>query len=220
MKILLLEDELLLKESIEEFLEAQHYCVDSFENSDEAFDAIFSNDYDLLLMDVNVPGEWDGFSLRKALRDEGKNIPTIFVTSMSSADAMLQGYAHGCCDYIKKPFDLIELLLRVQQALKSNCFKASENYISLPDGYQYDVTSYELIHHDKTVTLSKRESELLKLFMIHRNQVVTLDMLYDKIWDNNVDSANARVQVNNLRRKLPKGVIKNIYGMGYQLDCR
>jgi len=219
MKILLLEDELILKESIEEFLGSKNYIVDGFENSDEAFDAIFANAYDLLLLDVNVPGEWNGFSLRKALADEGKNIPTIFVTSMSSADAMLQGYANGCCDYIKKPFDLIELLLRVQQALKSNCFKTKDNFIELPQDHQYNVTTYELSCKSKTVLLSKRERDILKLFMMHRNQILSLDTLYDLIWENNVDSANARVQINNLRRKLPKDLIKSVYGLGYRLDC-
>lgn len=89
MRLLLLEDETVLQESIEEFLVSKGYNVDSYDNSDDAFDAIFSKNYDLLLLDVNVPGEWDGFSLRKELADEDKNIPTIFVTSMSSADAML-----------------------------------------------------------------------------------------------------------------------------------
>lgn len=220
MRILLLEDEAILKESIEEFLRSKDYKVDGFENSDDAFDAIFTIEYDLLLLDVNVPGEWNGFSLRKELADEGKNIPTIFVTSMSSADAMLQGYATGCCDYIKKPFDLIELLLRVQQALKSNCFKTKDNFIELPHGYQYNVTTYELSCDYKTVPLSSRESEILNLFIRHRNQVVSLETLYDLVWNNDVDSANARVQVNNLRRKLPKDIIKNIYGVGYRLDCQ
>jgi len=219
MRILLLEDELILKESVEEFLTAQDYIVDGYTNSDDAFDAIFSMEYDLLLLDVNVPGEWNGFSLRKELANEGKDIPTIFVTSMSSADAMLQGYATGCCDYIKKPFDLIELLLRVQQALKSNCFKTKDNFIELSQGYQYNVTTYELTCKSTAVLLSKREIEILKIFMTHRNQIVSLDTLYDLIWGNNVDSANARVQVNNLRRKLPKDIIKSIYGLGYRLDC-
>lgn len=220
MRILLLEDDLILKESIEEFLRSKVYKVDGFENSDDAFDAIFTTDYDLLLLDVNVPGAWNGFSLRKELADEDKNIPTIFVTSMSSADAMLQGYATGCCDYIKKPFDLIELLLRVQHALKSNCFKTKDDFIILPDGYQYNTNTYELSCNSKTIPLSSKESEILNLFIIHRNQVVSLETLYDQIWNNNVDSANARVQVNNLRRKLPKDLIKSIYGLGYRLDCK
>ena len=139
---------------------------------------------------------------------------------MSSADAMLQGYANGCCDYIKKPFDLIELLLRVQHALKTNCFKTEENFIDLPEGYRYDVTTYELSCQSGPIPLSKREGEILNLFLIHRNQVVSFEMLYEQIWGNNVDAANARVQVNNLRRKLPKDLIKNIYGLGYRLDCR
>jgi len=220
MRILLLEDEPILKESIEEFLRSKNYKVDGYENSNDAFDAIFTKEYDLLLLDVNVPGEWNGFSLRKELADEGKDIPTIFVTSMSSADAMLQGYATGCCDYIKKPFDLIELLLRVQQALKSNCFKTKANFIELSNGYQYNVNTYELSCGSEIMPLSSRESEILNIFIVHRNQVVSLAMLYDQVWNNNVDSANARVQINSLRRKLPKDLIKNIYGVGYRLDCQ
>lgn len=219
MRLLLLEDETILKESIEEFLSAQNYIVDSFENSDDAFDAIFSKEYDLLLLDVNVPGEWDGFSLRKELAKEDKPIPTIFVTSMSSADAMLQGYAHGCCDYIKKPFDLIELFLRVRQALKSNCFQTNDDFIELPQNFRYNVTTFELFLDSEPIPLSKKDKEILNLFIIHRNKVVSFEMLYELIWDNNVDSANARVQINNLRRKLPKDLIKNIYGAGYRLDC-
>lgn len=220
MRLLLLEDDVILKESMEEFLSAQNYTVDSFDNSEEAYDAVFSVDYDLLLLDVNIPGEFNGFSLRKALADENKNIPTIFVTSMSSADALIQGYAHGCCDYIKKPFDLTELMLRVRHALKSNCFKTQDDILMLPDDYRYNVTTFELSRNGIPVSLSKTESEILNLFLMNRNRVLTLETLYEKIWNNDVDAANARVQINNLRRKLPKDVIKNIYGLGYRLDCR
>ena len=220
MNILLLEDESILKESIEEFLIAKNYNVDSFENSNDAYDAIFRKEYDLLLLDVNVPGEYDGFSLREELGIENKHIPTIFVTSMSSADAMLQGYATGCCDYIKKPFDLVELLLRVQQALKSNCFKTESNFLQLACDYQYDIINRKLINETEEIQLTKTENEILILFIKHRNQVVSFDMLYEQIWDNNVEAKNATVQINNLRRKLPKKVIQNIYGIGYKLDCK
>ncbi|MDF1882679.1 response regulator transcription factor [Sulfurimonas sp. SAG-AH-194-C21] len=218
MKLLLLEDELILQESIEEFLIAKGYSVDSFDNSNDAFNAIFSKNYDLLLLDVNVPGEWDGFALRKELANENKNIPTIFVTSMSSADAMLRGYATGCCDYIKKPFDLVELLLRVQHALKANCFKTDNDNIELCEDYFYNTLNYTLIHKGKEVPLSKTEKEILQLFVIHKNQIVSLDMLYEDIWENNIEATNARVQINNLRRKLPKDLITNIYGLGYRFD--
>lgn len=218
MKILLLEDELILQESIEEFLTSKGYNVDSFDNSDDAFDAIFSKSYDLLLLDVNIPGEWDGFSLRKELANENKNIPTIFVTSMSSADAMLRGYATGCCDYIKKPFDLVELLLRVQHALKSNCFKTDNDFIDLSKDYKYDITTYTLTHNNQEISLSRTEKEILNLFVINRNQIINLNTLYEEIWENNIEATNARVQINNLRRKLPKNLIKNIYGLGYKLD--
>ena len=219
MRILLLEDERILKESIEEFLQSKNYEVESYENSNDAFDAIFEKEYDLLLLDVNVPGEWDGFSLRKELSLEDKNIPTIFVTSMSSSDAMLQGYANGCCDYIKKPFDLIELYLRVQHALKANCFQTEDNFLELPQNFHYDLTNYELLQDETIISLSKTENDILNLFLQNRNKLVSFEMLYEHIWENNVKTANARVQINNLRRKLPKGLIKNIYGLGYRLDC-
>jgi len=219
MRILLLEDERILKESIEEFLQSKNYEVESYENSDDAFDAIFEKEYDLLLLDVNIPGEWDGFSLRKELSLENKNIPTIFVTSMSSSDAMLQGYANGCCDYIKKPFDLIELYLRVQHALKANCFQTEDNFLQLPQNFRYDLTNYELIQDETVISLSKTENDILNLFLQNRNKVVSFEMLYEHIWQNNVEATNARVQINNLRRKLPKDLIKNIYGLGYRLDC-
>ncbi len=219
MRILLLEDERILKESIEEFLQSKNYEVESYENSDDAFDAIFEKEYDLLLLDVNIPGEWDGFSLRKELSLENKNIPTIFVTSMSSSDAMLQGYANGCCDYIKKPFDLIELYLRVQHALKANCFQTEDNFLQLPQNFRYDLTNYELIQDETVISLSKTENDILNLFLQNRNKVVSFEMLYEHIWQNSVEAANARVQINNLRRKLPKDLIKNIYGLGYRLDC-
>ena len=219
MKILLLEDETILKESIEEFLQAKYYNVDSYENSDEAFDAIFSKEYDLLLLDVNVPGEWDGFSLRKELTLENKNIPTIFVTSMSSSDAMLQGYAHGCCDYIKKPFDLIELYLRVQHALKSNCFNTQSSFLEISETYSYNLETFELLKDETKIPLSKTESEILNLFLKNRKKIVTFEMIYEQIWENDVEATNVRVQINNLRRKLPKDIIQNIYGLGYRLDC-
>ena len=218
MKILLLEDDTILKESIEEFLISKDYHVNSFEDSNSAFDSIFYDKYDLLLLDVNVPGEWNGFSLKKELIKENKQIPTIFVTSMSSSDAMLQGYATGCCDYIKKPFDLIELLLRVQHALKSNCFKTDNNFIELCMDYKYDVVTYELLHKSNLISLSKTEKEILNIFIINRSKIISLDMLYADIWENNIEAANARVQINNLRRKLPKDLIKNVYGLGYRLD--
>lgn len=219
MNLLLLEDEIVLKESIQEYLESIGYHVDSFENSNDAFDAIFSKNYDLLLFDVNVPGEWDGFALLEALGKENKSIPTIFVTSMSSSDAMLQGYNTGCSDYIKKPFDLIELKLRIQQVLKQSSFHTNDSIIDLGEHYRFNTNNFQLFYDDRLLDLSKTEQELMKFFVMYRDQVVNIELLYERVWDGFVDPANARVQINNLRRKLPKDIIKNKRGIGYYLDC-
>ena len=119
MKILLLEDEYSLRISIEEFLSDIGYKVDGLTDGLDAYDAIYEKRYDLLLLDVNVPS-LNGFELLKKLRSDGINIPAIFLTSMTDMNDLKEGYKRGCCDYIRKPFDLEELELRIDQALASS----------------------------------------------------------------------------------------------------
>jgi len=216
-KILLLEDEYALRITIKELLEDNGYVVDDYSNGDEAFDAVYYNSYDLLLLDVNVPG-MSGFELLEEIRKSDSQIPAIFITSFTEIDNLEKGYNVGCCDYIKKPFDLVELRVRVATALKNVMPQSTNDIILLALGYEYDAKNFSLKHNEQDIQLSKTEKMILDLFVKHKNQVVSPDMIRDYVWDDYVDPANIRVQINNLRKKLDKNLIVNIRGVGYKLE--
>jgi len=216
MKILLLEDEYALRVSIEEFLEDLEFNVQTFGDGDDAFDAACATHFDLLLLDVNVPG-LGGFELLRALREEGITAPAIFITARTKTKDLEEGYRRGCCDYIRKPFDLAELQLRIEQALRSHYYKNSER-IELAPGLSYDTTTMRLQHGNAPITLSKTENDILEVLLRHANQPVSMGIFQDEVWGEYVDPANIRVQINNLRKKLPADIIKNRRGVGYIIE--
>ena len=217
MRILLLEDEYTLRISMVEFLEELGFTVDDYASGDDALDALFERSYDLILLDVKVPGI-NGFELLQTAREHGKTLPAIFITSLTDVDALAKGYRSGCCDYIKKPFDLIELQLRVEQALKSECFKTQEKAIELPNGYTYDTKKFVLCHEGEEIALTKTEKRMLELLVQNRGNVVTPEQFQEFVWGEAVDPANIRVQINKLRKKLSAGLITNVRGLGYRID--
>ena len=218
MKILVLEDEGVLALSMREYLEDCGYEVSCFKNSDDAYDAIYEHAYDLYLLDVKVPGEKNGFEMLEELRHSGNKTPAIFITSLTDIDDLSRGYECGACDYIRKPFDLAELKLRVEQVVKSQCFASSDEQIELPHGYLYDVKKMKLIYEGEAVKLGKTETKILELLIKNRGSAVSCEMFWEEVWGEWVDSANIRVQVGNLRRKLKHDFIKNIRGVGYSID--
>lgn len=218
MKILLLEDEYALRISIEEFLNDIGYEVDGFTSSDEAYDAIYTTVYDLLLLDVSVPGR-NGFELLKDLRKEGIKTPAIFQTSMTNMSYLQKGYDVGCCDYIRKPFDLLELQLRIEQVIKS-CYHNNESIVSLSEDLHYDTTNFSLVYKGEQVSLSKTEHALLDVLLKYKKQVVSIETFSDEIWEEYVDPANIRVQINNLRKKVPVEFIENRRGIGYIIPMK
>ena len=216
MKVLLLEDEYMLRISITEFLEDIGLEVTGFSNGDQAFDAIYGTQFDLYLLDVNVPG-MNGFDLLRTLRKEGNKVPAIFLTSMVNVDNLQKGYKSGCCDYIRKPFDLTELQIRIMHALK-DCYYNGENLLDFGEGLIYDTEKFVLSFNGETIRLSKTEKEILGVLLKYQNQIVSVAMFQDDIWGEYVDPANIRVQINNLRKKLPIEIIQNRRGLGYIIE--
>jgi DNA-binding response OmpR family regulator len=217
-KILILEDETILAISMQEFLEDSGYEVIHFVNAQNAFDAIYDGTFDLLLLDVKVSGSMNGFELLSTLREHKITTPAIFITSLNNIEDLTQGYKCGCCDYIRKPFDLAELKLRVEQVIQTQCFQSIDDTIKLPLAYTYDTKKMELLLKGKRVTLSRRETSILELLIKHRGSVVSYEMFWEEVWGEWIDPTNIRVQVGTLRRKLQKNFIKNIRGLGYSID--
>ncbi len=216
MKILLLEDEYSLRISIEEFLKDIGYVVDGFTDGLEAYNAIYEKAYDLLILDVNVPS-LNGFELLKKLRLDEQTMPAIFLTSLRDVEDLKEGYQRGCCDYIRKPFDLEELELRIDQALASNSEDDSP-IIDLGFNVEYDMKKSKLMHDSVEVVLRKTEKDLLEVLIKNKNAIVSTQMFQDDVWGEYVEPATIRVQLNNLRKKLPETVIQNRRGLGYIIE--
>lgn len=218
MRILILEDEIVLSLSMREFLEDYGYEVECFRNAEDAYDSIHTISYDLLLLDVKVEGTKNGFEMLKELRKDGNKIPAIFITSLTDIRDLSQGYECGACDYIRKPFDLAELKLRLEQVIKQQCFSSEEEKILLPFNYTYNIQKMKLMLNNESIRLAKTETKILELLIKRRGSVVTCEMFWEEVWGEWVDAANIRVQVGSLRKKLKKDFIKNIRGLGYSID--
>ena len=216
MRILLLEDEYSLRISVEEFLEDLGYEVDGITDGLEAYDKIYEKSYDIFLLDVNVPS-LNGFELLKKIREEGIETPAIFLTSMTDVNDLQEGYRRGCCDYIRKPFDLIELELRIDQALASH-LQNSKNSVELGFGLVYDLKKSKLLQDGNEIVLRKIEKDLLEVLIKNKNAVVSTQMFQDEVWGEYVEPATIRVQLNNLKKKLPESIIQNRRGLGYIIE--
>jgi len=218
MKILLLEDDYLYKVSIKEFLEELEFAVDDFENGDDALDAIFENSYDLLLLDIRVPG-MDGFSLVELVRKEGLNVPIIILTSLTDISNLSHGYELGCNDYIRKPFDMIELKFRIEQLIKNSCFKTLDDFIILPLNYKLDVKKNILYKDEDIIDLTNKETELVSFLIQNRGFFVSIESLHEKIWENKeISYSDIRMCIKRIREKTYKDFIKTKRFVGYKID--
>ena len=218
MKILLLEDDYLYKVSIKEFLQELDFIVDDFENGDEALDAVFTNSYDLLLLDIRVPG-MDGFTLLETIRKEELNTPIIILTSLTDITNLSRGYDLGCNDYIRKPFDLIELKFRIEQLIKNSCFKTFDDFIQIAVDYEFDVKKNILYKEKEQMDLSFKESELVSFLVQNRGFFVSIEILHEKIWENkDISYSDIRMCIKRIREKTCKDFIKTKRFVGYKID--
>ena len=215
MKILLLEDDLILSEVIVEHLEYHNYNVTPIYNGIEAENLLFEEKFDLLLLDVNVP-LLNGFELLKSLRDSGNETPAIFITSMNSSKDVLEGFELGANDYLKKPFEMIELKARIDN-IKRHFKIDDERMIEISKNVSYDFSKYILRLEGKEERLSKKEGEFLSYFLHNRTKVISTDELMVNVWsyDTAPSSATIRTYIKNLRRLLGEESITTIRGVGY-----
>ena len=215
MKILLLEDDLILSEVIVEHLEYYNYDVTPVYNGVDAETLLFEEKFDLLLLDVNVP-LLTGFELLKSLRESGNNTPTIFITSMNSSNDVLEGFELGANDYLKKPFEMIELKARIDN-IKRHFKIDDERLLRVSDIVSYDFEKYILYLGDKEEKLSKKEGEFLAYFLHNRKKVISNDELMVNIWsyDTAPTSATIRTYIKTLRKHLGEEMITTIRGVGY-----
>ncbi|RBQ32099.1 two-component system response regulator [Arcobacter sp. FW59] len=217
-RILLLEDDYNLSETIEEYFEEQGFEVVCVFDGEEAVFKAYEENFDLYLFDVNVPKK-RGFEVLKELRDEGKTTPAIFITSLNSMDSLEEGFLSGCDDYIRKPFELKELLLRVQTLIKKEFSKKNEVIQILPN-VTFNSISNELRCDDEEVKLNLKELKLLKLFLQNPNELLSHERIYDFVWDYDEEYSDnsLRTYIKNLRKFLGRDKIVSLKKLGYRFN--
>lgn len=213
-KILLLEDDLLLCETIADLLEDDGYEVKQCKNGQEVLELTYKEKFDLYLLDINVP-IINGLELLKELRNSNDKTSTIFLTSHKEKDMLSRGFLNGADDYITKPFDSYELLLRIKAVLKRYKGDDIERVGSLCNN-----KNRKRIHYNKKeLDLSQKEYLLLSLLMKNANEVVTKEMIIAELWNSNEDISDGaiRVYINRLKNFLDDNMIENIRAVGYRL---
>ena len=215
MKILLLEDDLILSELIVEHLEYDGYKVTPLYNGIDAETILFKEKFDLLLLDVNVP-MLNGFELLKSLREVENYTPAIFITSMNSSADVAEGFEIGADDYLKKPFEMVELKARIEN-IKRHFNIDTEQVLVIKDNIRYEFERYILHIGTKEVKLSKKEGEFLAYFLHNRGEVISSDELMSNVWsyDTAPSSSTLRTYIKNIRKLLGEDSITTIRGVGY-----
>ena len=215
-QILLVEDDETLAELISEYLSEQGYDVTVRADAKAALDTAYERNFDILILDVKLP-KGDGFSLLRELRRLGDDTPAIFTTSLNALQDLEIGYKSGCDDYLKKPYELKELLLRIQILIKRKFSHVNNEFIELNGGYKFYPSSKTLRQNGQIVSLSNKESELLSLFLENKNALLSKEAIFEKIWNYGEEPSelSLRVYVKNLRRILGKDAIINRRGDGY-----
>ena len=216
-KILLLEDDVNLNETIEEFLNENNFEVSCAYDGQSAGDLIYENAFDLLLLDVNVPSP-NGFELLKSARDRGNTTPAIYITSLNSTEDLSKGFESGCDDYVRKPFALEELLLRMNNILKRNFFHNPNETLDIDKEFSYDIKADELLKVGLKVSLHNKEKLLLKLFLQHSNEQISHEVINEHLWSFEEDASDTalRTYIKNLRKILGKDRIVSIKRYGYK----
>lgn len=216
-KLLFLEDDPNLSESVTEYLEENGYSVTCAYDASTCEDLLYEQKFDLLLFDVNIP-EGDGFSLLKNSRENGNHTPAIFLTSRNAMNDVEEGFNSGGDDYLRKPYELKELLLRIQTILKRNFYHPPTQTIDLDNGITYDIDNQILKINNTQLMLQSKEHKLLKLFLQHRGELLTHEVIMEHLWDfDEVPSdGSLRTYIKTLRKYLGGDRIVSHKRLGYQ----
>jgi len=223
-KILLAEDEPALGQIIKESLETRNFSVILCENGEEAYDAYQKSNPHILVLDVMMPKK-DGFTLAKEIRQENTAIPIIFLTAKSQTQDVVEGFSIGGNDYLKKPFSMEELIVRINALLDRSSLQQKTNIISIGNYiFNFPKQSLKLNQDTEPKMLTHREAHLLFHLYNNKNEVLDRSFILKKLWGND-DFFNARsmdVFITKLRKKLKQDEsiqILNVRGYGYKLIC-
>lgn len=214
-KLLLLEDDRLFGESIQDFLEEEGFEVTLCPNGQEAMDATFEAQFDLYLLDINVP-LIDGLSLLNELRRSNDQTPAIYLTSHHDISTLTKAFKYGADDYLKKPFDTNELLVRIHALMRRS---GGNNHRHCLGELCLDTQHKCVVLGNREIVLSPKEYQLIALLIQHAGEIVTKEMMMDELWSASETTSEGaiRVYINRLKQEIGNERILNVRGLGYRL---
>ena len=222
MRILLVEDDISLAETLAEAITDQRYVVDIALDGESALDYIKSLDYDLLLLDVMLP-DLNGVDLCQKLRSQGHQMPILMITALDTVRDKITGLDAGADDYIIKPVDLGELFARIRALLRRGSTSAPP--ILEWGKLQFDPSTYEVSYSDKPIHLTPKEYSLLELLLRNGRKVLSRSVIIDRIWslEEPPEEDTVKVHIRGLRQKLKRAgassdFIETVHGLGYRLS--
>ncbi len=215
-KILLLEDDLQLSDTVKQFLEYHHYEVFAVYDAHSARDQLYEVHVDLMLLDIKVPFQ-NGFDLLTELRKEGDDTPAIFITSLHSVEDVTRGFDAGCDDYIRKPFALKELLARIELQLRHH-YGNQDELIDLGSGLIFNPKELQLKQKDEVLPLKNKEANLLNLLIGHPNELLNYDKIFSILWnyDEEPSGGSLRTYIKTIRAYIGKERIETVKNIGYR----
>lgn len=207
-KVLVLEDDTILSNTLKELLEMEGYEVLRAKNGNQALELSFENSFDLMLLDVNVP-YINGFDFLKELRESGDETPAFFITALIDKNSLSRGFDAGCDDYIKKPFDFDELLIRINAKLK-----IKSHLIKYKD-IEYNVKENIVRKNGTAIEFQQVDKQILLYFLKNIGKIIDKDSLFE-LMDKPTDTA-LRVHISKIKKSFALD-ITNIRGIGYKLE--
>ncbi len=225
MKILLIEDEQTLLESIRSYLTAEGQLCEAVSSFEEAYLKINVYDYDVILVDITLP-DGNGLEIVEKLKENRSRAGIIIISARNSLTDKIAGLDLGADDYMTKPFHLAELNARIKSLMRRRQFDGDPEIVFNEIRINPDQST--VFVNDSATTLTKKEYELLLYFIANRKRVLTKAAIAEHLWGDNIDSADSfgfvYTHIKNLRKKLIEGgaadYIKTIYGMGYKFDAQ
>lgn len=216
MRLLLVEDDSMVGESVRQGLRQDEFVIDWVRDGRSAERALANEVYDLLLLDLGLPGK-DGFEVLKTLRRNSNRMPVLILTARDAIADRVKGLDSGADDYLVKPFDLDELAARIRALLRRQSGRA-DSIIQIGD-LTLNVATRESLLQGNPVSLSAREFALLEALLDRPGAVLSRQHLEEKLygWDKEIESNTVEVHIHSLRKKLGHDFIKNVRGVGYMV---
>ena len=218
MKILLLEDDVMLNRAITQYLQTKNHSVRTTRDGTNCLKVIDEEDFELLILDINVP-DINGFEVLEILHEKNIQIPTIFISALINIEEITKAFELGCYDYLKKPFHLKELTLRINKLSQSQIIPKQNKILS--DAYSFNTNTLALLYNNIAHVLPKRQIQIIQLLARYKNTAVNYDMFREFVWqDDTIDNATIRAEINRLKKALKEDFIKNIRGLGYMIEYK